>query len=121
MAPDGGGKPTGGLADALRAQIGSYAEVKQRFAEVANDEFGSGWGWLVLAPGGHLRILSKTDAENPLLDNCVPLMTIDVWEHAYYLDYQNERDRYVKAFIDHLINWRFAEENFEMALKSQAA
>jgi Fe-Mn family superoxide dismutase len=115
LSPEGGGKPSGDLAAALGEQIGRYADVKQQLAEAAVDEFGSGWAWLVLAPGGRLRILSTTDADNPLRIECSPLLTIDVWEHAYYLDYQNERQRYVSAVIDHLVNWRFAERNFEIA------
>lgn len=111
MKPDGGGKPDGALLQALESGFGSFDRFKQRFAEAANGEFGSGWAWLVLDRSGRLRVLSSSDAENPLQQDQKPLLTLDVWEHAYYLDYQNERDGYVEGFLDHLVNWEFAEQN----------
>ena len=113
MTPEGGGEPSGALAAAIDRDFGSLAEFRRRFAEAANDEFGSGWAWLVSEPGGRLRVISTTDAENPVRSKLSPLLTIDVWEHAYYLDYQNERDRYVRGFVDRLIDWRFAEKNYQ--------
>lgn len=111
MKPGGGGKPDGALLEALTKAFGNYEDFKQQFAEAARDEFGSGWAWLV-KEGDALRILSTSDAENPLQRGLVPLIACDVWEHAYYLDYKNERDQYVERFIDSLLNWDFAQENF---------
>lgn len=80
---------------------------------MATDQFGSGWAWLVLERGGKLAVLSTSDAENPMKCESTPLLTIDVWEHAYYLDYQNERVKYVDAVLDHLLDWEFAARNLE--------
>jgi Fe-Mn family superoxide dismutase len=114
MTPNGGGRPSGELAAAIERDFGSFEDWKQRFAEAANDEFGSGWAWLVAGPKGRLRVISTSDAENPIQSgDSSPLLTLDVWEHAYYLDYQNERDRYVRGYLDSLVNWSFAEKNFE--------
>jgi Fe-Mn family superoxide dismutase len=115
MTPRGGGRPSDGLLAAIERDLGGLEEFHQRFSEAASGEFGSGWAWLVAGPHSRLRVISTHDAENPLQTNAVPLLTIDVWEHAYYLDYQNERARYVQTFLDHVINWRFAEENFARA------
>jgi Fe-Mn family superoxide dismutase len=111
MRAGGGGKPGRELLAALDGAFGSFANFKQALAEAANGEFGSGWAWLVLDAGGRLRVRSSSDADNPLGTTEVPLLTIDVWEHAYYLDYQNRRDQYVQGVIDHLLNWDFAQEN----------
>ncbi|HXJ33279.1 MAG TPA: superoxide dismutase [Candidatus Eisenbacteria bacterium] len=113
MTPGGGGKPSGDLLAAIERDLGGFADFKQRFAEAASGEFGSGWAWLVVGADHELRVASTHDAEDPLQTNATPLLTIDVWEHAYYVDYQNERERYVSAFLDHLVNWEFAEANFE--------
>jgi Fe-Mn family superoxide dismutase len=113
MTPNGGGKPSGRLADAIDRDFGGADDFRRAFAEAANGEFGSGWAWLVARPDGGLRVISTTDAENPVRSKLTPLLTLDVWEHAYYLDYQNERDRYVRGFVDRLIDWRFAEKNYE--------
>lgn len=113
MSPDGGGDPRGRLLAAIVRDFAGVDGLKAQFAEAASGEFGSGWAWLVATPEGTLRVLSTTDAENPLRDpETQPLLTLDVWEHAYYLDYQNERAKYIEAYLDHLINWRFAEDNF---------
>ena len=117
MAPRGGGRPSGALLVALERDFGSFAAFTKHFAEAASGEFGSGWGWLVQGPKGKLRVIATHDAENPLQTNAVPLLTIDVWEHAYYVDYQNERERYVRAFLDHLVNWTFAERNYTRGVK----
>ena len=114
MTPDGGGDPKGEVAEALKRDFGSIKDFRQKFAEAAKNEFGSGWAWLV-QESGKLKVRSTTDAENPLIYEQNPLLTIDVWEHAYYLDYQNERAKYVKAFIDHLINWDFVARNLKNA------
>jgi Fe-Mn family superoxide dismutase len=111
MSADGGGTPSSAVSKALVEHFGSVEVFKKEFARVAQDEFGSGWAWLVRNGHGDLRIVSTTDAQNPMTQRSTPLLTCDVWEHAYYLDYRNERAKYVGAFLDHLINWRFLEEN----------
>jgi Fe-Mn family superoxide dismutase len=116
MRPGGGGDPQQGpLHDRIVQAFGSVGDFKKQFAEAANGEFGSGWAWLVKDAHDRLRVLNSSDAENPLQHDQVPLLTLDVWEHAYYLDYQNERDRYVRGFLDHLIDWDFVAENLEVA------
>jgi Fe-Mn family superoxide dismutase len=115
MRPGGGGKPAGAVLQRLEGAFGSYEDFKQRLAEAANSHFGSGWAWLTANREGTLQILSTSDAQNPIQGGAVPLLTVDVWEHAYYLDYQNERPRYVESFIDKLINWDFVRENLDSA------
>ncbi len=117
MTPDGGGEPVGRLGEAVRESFGSFEQFCASFVACAVGHFGSGWIWLTLDPAtGALGVESSKDAANPLLTDRVPLLTLDVWEHAYYLDYQNERKRYAESFLADLVNWRFAEENFEKAL-----
>ncbi len=111
LNPLGPNEPSQVLKDALCAQFGSVQKFKDELAESAKGEFGSGWAWLVM-DGDKLRVTSSTDAENPIREGMWPLLTIDVWEHAYYLDYQNERGKYVSAVIEHLLNWQFASSNF---------
>ena len=111
----GGGKPEGHVRNVLDDAFGNVDEFKRRFAEAANEQFGSGWAWLVKDERGRLSVQSTSNAENPLPGNCVPLLALDVWEHAYYLDYQSERDHYVRGFLDHLLNWDFVAENLEAA------
>jgi Fe-Mn family superoxide dismutase len=115
MRPPGGARPSKHVRDALAGSFGSLTEFKQRFAEAANGRFGSGWAWLVKDARGRLRIQSTANAGNPLQQGCVPLLTLDVWEHAYYLDYRNERERYVRGFLDQLLNWDFLAANLEAA------
>jgi len=115
LSPEGGGDPTGEVASAIDEAFGSADRFRKRFAEAAEGEFGSGWAWLLLAADGRLMVRSSSDAENPLQRGLVPLLTLDVWEHAYYLDYRNERARYVQGFLEHLINWEFAAENLSAA------
>jgi Fe-Mn family superoxide dismutase len=110
LTPKGGGKPTSALADKINAAFGSHAAFKKQFAEAAVKEFGSGWAWLV-ADGHSLRIVKTSNADLPLTEGLTPLLAIDVWEHAYYLDYQNKRPDYVAAVIDKLLNWEFAAQN----------
>ena len=112
MAPGGGMRPGGALKSAIESAFGSVDELRKELADAAVDEFGSGWAWLIATKDGKLAVTHSTDAENPLPTSNTPLLTIDVWEHAYYLDYQNEREKYVDALLDNLINWRFATENF---------
>jgi len=109
MRPGGGGEAHGEIARLIRDAFGSQEEFGRRFTAAAADLFGSGWVWLVLESGA-LRILQTSNAETPLVSGAVPLLTLDVWEHAYYLDYQNRRADYIAAFLGHLLNWDFANE-----------
>lgn len=111
MRPNGGGKPTGVLAQKIDEAFGNYDNFKKQFADVTVSQFGTGWGWLAADKKGKLAIVKTEDAVNPLLENMKPLLTIDVWEHAYYLDYQNRRADHVNAVIDKLLNWDFAAKN----------
>lgn len=112
MKPSGGGQPKGALLEAINEQFGSYDDFKKQFIEAGAKLFGSGWVWLVL-DGKRLKIVATSNADLPLIHNQKALLVYDVWEHAYYLDYQNRRKDYVTAFLDHLVNWDFAEQNFE--------
>ncbi len=103
--------PPGTLTDLLEKDFGGYESFLEAFKKAALAQFGSGWAWLVLEDG-HLKIVKTSNAETPLTDkNVTPLLTCDVWEHAYYLDYQNRRGDYVQAFLENLLNWPFAEHN----------
>jgi len=110
MQPHGGGDPVGDIADQIKQDFGCYTEFRDEFAKAATNQFGSGWTWLTLKDG-KLRVLHTHDAEDPLVLGQRPLLTLDVWEHAYYLDYQNRRADFVEAFLDHLVNWDFANRN----------
>ena len=110
MSPDGGGAPTGPIADAINECFGDLAGFQEAFKRVALGQFGSGWAWLVRTSDG-LEIVSTGNAETPLTDGSVPLLTLDVWEHAYYLNYQNRRPDYISAFFS-VINWEKVAENF---------
>ena len=107
----GGGKPSGALAEHIEKSFGGFDPFKAEFAKAAISQFGSGWAWLVLDGGGKLTILKTSNADTPIAHGLKPLLTIDVWEHAYYLDYQNRRADYVAAVLDKLINWEFAAQN----------
>jgi Fe-Mn family superoxide dismutase len=107
LSPKGGGEPTGRLADAITKSFGSFAAFKEEFTKVALGTFGSGWAWLVERPDGSLGIVSTSNAATPLTGPDRPLLTCDVWEHAYYIDYRNARAKYVEAFWN-LVNWEFA-------------
>ena len=104
MQPAGGDEPRGEIAKGLREEFGSYSDFRRKFIETAVSRFGSGWAWLVLRKG-KLAVISTPDASNPLPSGETPLLTCDVWEHAYYLDYQNGSKAFVEAFLDHLVNW----------------
>ena len=111
MSPNGGGKPTGEIAEAIEKSFGSYDAFAKEFTTAGAGQFGSGWAWLV-KNGDKLEVRKTPNAETPLTDSGVtPLITMDVWEHAYYLDYQNRRPDYMGAFLEHLINWDFANAN----------
>ena len=124
MSPGGGGEPDSDLATALAASFGSVDAFRDEFAAGAVGNFASGWGWLVFdgtsAGSSALRIVQSDDAQTPLTDGLRPLMVIDVWEHAYYLDYQNARAAYVEAFVEHLVCWEFASANYAAALRTRA-
>ena len=107
LSPKGGGEPTGKLADAIRKAFGSFPEFKVKFSQAAIGTFGSGWAWLVQRPDGTLGIVSTSNAATPLTGADRPLLTCDVWEHAYYIDYRNARAKYVETFWN-LANWEFA-------------
>lgn len=112
LSPSGGGEPSGALADAIVAGFGSFAEFQAKFVESAVNNFGSSWTWLVKNADGSLAIVNTSNAATPLTDNGVtPLITVDLWEHAYYIDYRNLRPKYMEAFWA-LANWDFAQANF---------
>lgn len=110
MSPNGGGEPQGKVLDAINDAFGSFAEFKEKFTKTAIQTFGSGWAWLVKDQNGTLEIVSTGNAGNPMTDNKKPLLTCDVWEHAYYIDYRNLRPTYVDAFWN-LVNWDFVAKN----------
>ena len=110
MSPDGGGAPSGAVRTAIEASFGSVDEFRRQFADASVGLFGSGWTWLVAGESG-LDIVQTANADLPLRQDRRALLVVDVWEHAYYLDYQNARAAYVEAFLDHLVNWEFAAEN----------
>ena len=126
MSPDGGGDPSGELASAITSSFGSVDTLRDELTAAATRNFASGWTWLVrlgsgaggagagggAAGGGELAVINTNDADNPLVSGHQPLLTIDIWEHAYYLDYQNARPAYIATFLEHLINWDFAAANY---------
>lgn len=112
MKPGGGGKPGRAAAAKIEKAFGSYEKFAEQFKAAAVGRFGSGWGWL-FQEGDALKIISTPNAEMPHGAGIKPLVTVDVWEHAYYLDYQNRRPDFVQAFLDHLINWDFVEQNMK--------
>lgn len=111
LSPNGGGEPSGALAEAINAKFGSFDAFKEAFTNTAVTTFGSGWGWLVKNGDGSLELVSTSNAATPLTGDQKPLMTCDVWEHAYYIDYRNARPAYLGAFWS-LVNWDFVAENF---------
>ena len=113
MSPDGGGEPSGALADAISSTFGSFDEFKAKFAAAAGGRFGSGWAWLVVS-AGKLEVTSTANQDNPLSEGKTPILGLDVWEHAYYLNYQNRRPDYVAAFWN-VVNWDKVAELYEAA------
>jgi len=111
LSPDGGGAPQDALAKAIEDSFHSFSAFKDIFSSQAAANFGSGWTWLVKRPDSSLAIVDTSNADTPLNSDDVPLLTVDVWEHAYYIDYRNERPKYLQAFWS-LVNWKFANENF---------
>ena len=114
MAPNGGGTPTGNVAKKIDEAFGSFDKFKEQFVAGGIGQFGSGWVWLV-ASGGKLEIVKTANADTPLTEGKTPLLVCDVWEHAYYLDYQNRRADFLKVFVEKLANWAFAEEQLAKA------
>lgn len=110
MSPNGGGDPKGAIADAIHEAFGSLDAFKEKFTDAAMTQFGSGWAWLVQNKSGALEVVNTPNAENPMTAGHKPLLTCDVWEHAYYIDTRNDRGKYVSNFW-HLVNWEFADKN----------
>lgn len=112
LSPNGGGEPTGSVADAITKAFGSFENFKEEFTTSAVNNFGSSWTWLVKKADGNVGIMNTSNAGTPLTDDSVkPLLTVDLWEHAYYIDYRNARPKYMEAFWA-LVNWEFVEQNF---------
>ena len=114
MGPDGGGAPSGALAEAIDAAFGSFDAFKERFSKAAGTRFGSGWAWLYVDGDGNLAVTSTPNQDTPLMDGNTPILGLDVWEHAYYLNYQNRRPDYVAAFWN-VVNWDVVAANFAAA------
>lgn len=114
MKPQGGGKPTGDLAAAIDRDFGSFDKFREQFVQAAVKQFGSGWAWLV-AEGGKLKITSTSNADLPMKHKQTALFTVDVWEHAYYIDYRNARQKFVEAVVDSAANWGFVTQNLKSA------
>ena len=114
MSPQGGGEPTGALADAINAELGGYAKFKETLTNAAITRFGSGWAWLSVDKGGKLVVESTPNQDNPYMDGRTPILGVDVWEHAYYLKYQNKRPDYLAAFFN-VIDWKAVGERYAKA------
>jgi Fe-Mn family superoxide dismutase len=114
LKPQGGGKPSGALAQAIDRDFGSFEKFREQFVQAAVKQFGSGWAWLVVE-GGKLKITSTSNADLPLKHGQTALFTVDVWEHAYYIDYRNLRQKFVETIVDSLANWDFAAQNLAAA------
>jgi Fe-Mn family superoxide dismutase len=111
FSPQGGGEPEGALADAIKEGFGSFGEFKKQFAKSATTNFGSGWTWLVKNSAGKLEIVNTSNAANPMSEGMIPLLTVDVWEHAYYIDYRNARPKYLEG-VWAIIDWEFVAANY---------
>ena len=120
LSPNGGGEPTGALAEAINKYIGTFAEFKDEFSRAAATQFGSGWAWLLVDKAGHLAVTNTPNQDNPLMDvtnvKGTPILGLDVWEHAYYLNYQNRRPDYITAFFN-VINWKEVARRYDAAMK----
>jgi superoxide dismutase, Fe-Mn family len=115
MKPGGGGQPTGDLADAIKRDFGSIDKFTEEFTNAAATQFGSGWAWLVLGKDKKLAVTKTSNADLPMKYGQRALVTIDVWEHAYYIDYRNARPKYIEVFLKNLVNWDFALQNLKKA------
>jgi Fe-Mn family superoxide dismutase len=116
----GGSRPTGRLLAQIESSFGSLSALQRLLADVAAAHFGAGWLWLIVGDDARLQVTTTSDAGNPLRDGETPLLAIDLWEHAYYLDYLSERKRYVRGVVEHLIDWDFAAENLKRAMRRTA-
>lgn len=118
MGPNGGGQPSGALAEAINSAFGSFEAFKDKFSNAAATQFGSGWAWLCVHPGGKVEVCSTANQDNPLMPNIgcggLPILGLDVWEHAYYLNYQNRRPDYIEAFFN-VVNWAEVSKRYESA------
>lgn len=114
LSPNGGGEPSGELADAINNKFGSFDAFKEKFSSTAAGQFGSGWGWLVVDKNGDLKIISTANQDSPYMHGLTPIFGVDVWEHAYYLKYQNKRGDYLDSIWD-VVNWEQVEENYKNA------
>ncbi len=115
MGPNGGGEPSGALANAIAAAFGGFASFQEKFSNAALTQFGSGWAWLIVDSAGDLQVVSTSNQATPLSEGATPIVNLDVWEHAYYLKYQNRRPDYVKAWWN-VVNWAEVGRNFEDAM-----
>jgi superoxide dismutase, Fe-Mn family len=113
MKPGGGGQPTGDLAAAIQRDFGSFEKFAEEFSNAATTQFGSGWAWLVLGKDKKLAVTKTANADLPMKHEQKALLTIDVWEHAYYIDYRNARPKYIETFLKSLVNWQYALENLK--------
>ncbi len=116
LSPNGGGEPSGKVKDAINTKFGSFEDFKKAFSNAAATRFGSGWAWLGVKNDGSLDVFSTANQDSPYMNGIVPILGIDVWEHAYYLNYQNKRPEYIEAFWN-IVNWDKVEDNFEKAGK----
>ena len=114
MSPDGGGKPSGDLAEAIDKEFGSFKEFKEKFSNAATTQFGSGWGWLCVDSSGNLKVTSTANQDSTYMEGLTPILGVDVWEHAYYLKYQNKRPEYLENFWN-VVNWDQVAENYKNA------
>ena len=114
LSPNGGGEPSGDLADAIDEKFGDFDSFKEKFASTAAGQFGSGWGWLCVDDSGGLKVISTANQDSPYMHGLTPIFGVDVWEHAYYLKYQNRRPDYLGAIWD-VVNWNQVEENYQNA------
>jgi Fe-Mn family superoxide dismutase len=115
MKPNGGGRPQGKIQQAIEQSFGTFDSFVKLFSESAASQFGSGWTWLV-KDADQLKVISTGNADTPIAMRMIPILTLDVWEHAYYLDYQNRRADYIRAFLAHLVNWDFAVKNLDQTV-----
>jgi Fe-Mn family superoxide dismutase len=118
MSPDGGGEPTGEIAKVIHSAFGSFDEFKKQLTQHALHQFGSGWAWLAVGSEKQLLIMSTPNQDTPIMEGIIPILGVDVWEHAYYLKYQNERAKYVDAWW-HVINWEQVAQNYQDALETR--
>jgi Fe-Mn family superoxide dismutase len=114
MGPNGGGQPEGALAAAIDRDLGSFVDFQEKFAAAAGSQFGSGWAWLAVSGEGTLEVINRPNQDSPLMEGKSPILGVDVWEHAYYLNYQNRRPDYVKAWWN-VVNWEAVADLFKKA------